>query len=429
MAFQYNIKTSKKDTCSSVCLFIDHKLAAVVKLFLSTFLVAYIFSFSGNIYQYIFNVGLYEIATYMTVPIVYYFTAYLVDKSNRVWIYRAGLVLRTLLVVFAIFYGHDISKLILLAGFLNGFSEGVYYSAYNTITQEMVSRKSMKSYMVFGNVVGKLVDVIFPIVLGALIEVSTFAQVAIYVFALCLIQLGVSFGVRSKKPQNSFFSLKQYFKDLKQNEIVFKKMKMIYWISFIYGFTTIITTLVNVCIMMEFGSNISLGIFTSIFAGVSILTILIVNKFTKVGKRQVFLYFVALIPVIFAVLFAVMPSVYTLILYNLGNSAGWIIYRTIFDVHRNTNLKESGLYGGITEHQTFMEFMFNSARVISYALMLLLGVWQSLIAFKIFLVVMICMASLVVLLLIVYERKFFPNMSEEEKSYQIIKNCLLKDKI
>ncbi|MDE6583741.1 MAG: MFS transporter [Clostridia bacterium] len=428
MAYQYNINTSKKDTRSSVCLFIDHKLAAIVKLFLSTFLVGYIFSFSGDIYQYIFNVGIYEITTYITLPIVYYLTSYIVDKTNRVWVYRAGILLRTVLVVFAIFYGKDISKLIVLAGFLNGFSEGVYYSSYNTMTQEMVSRKSMKSFMLFSNVVGKLVDVVFPIVLGALIEISTFAQVAIYVFALCVIQIGISAGVRSKKPENSFFSLRQYFHDLKQNEVVFKKMKMIYWISFVYGFTTIISTLINICIMMEFGSNFSLGIFTSIFAAISIVTILIVNKVTKVGKRQVFLSVVAIVPIIFAILFAVMPSIYTLILYNLGNSVGWIIYRTIFDVHRNTNLKESGLYSGITEHQTFMEFMFNISRVSVYGAMMLLGLFQNLIAFKIFLVLMICMASAVVVLLIVYERKFYPNISEEEKSYRIIKSCLLDDK-
>ncbi len=429
MAYQYSLNAKKKDVGSGVCLFIDHKMAAIVKLFLSTFLVGYIYSFSGNIYEYIFNVGIYEIATYVTLPIIYYLMAFLVDKTNRVWIYRAGILLRTVLVVFAIFYGEDISKLIMLAGFLNGFSEGVYYSSYNTMTHEMVSRKNMKAYLVSGNVVGKLMDVIFPIVLGALIEVSTFAQVAIYVFVLCLIQIVISFGVRSKKPENSNFNLRQYFKDLKQNQTVNRKMKMIYWISFAYGFTTIITTLVNICIMMEFGSNFSLGIFTSIFAAVAIVTILIVNKVSKVGKRQILLCFVALIPVVFAILFAVMPNIYTLILYNFGNSAGWIIYRTIFDVHRNANLKEGGLYDGITEHQTFMEILFNVSRIISYGVMMLLGLWQNLIAFKVFLVLMICMASFTVILLLIYEKKFYPNISDEEKSYRIIKNCLLKDKI
>lgn len=428
MVFQYDIKTSKKDVRSSLCLFFEHKLTAVVNLFLSTFLVGFIFSFSGDIYQYIYNVGIYEISTYASLAITFYLTAFLVDKSSRVWIYRIGILLRTILVIFAIFYGKDLAKFIALAGILNGFSQGVYYSAYNTIQQEMVSRRSIKSFLLFSNVVGKLVDIIFPIVLGALIEISTFQQVAIYVFFLCVIQIGLSFGVKAKRPENSFFSLKQYFKDLKQNEIVCKKMKIIYWISFVYGFTTIIPTLLNICIMMEFKSNFSLGVFTSIFAVISIATILVVNRFTKMGRRELLFYVVALIPVIFAIVFAVFPSAITLILYNLGYSVGYIIYRTIFDIHRNSNLKESGLYGAITEHQIFMELLFNVSRIISYLTLILFGIIQSLVAFKILLVAMLCVAGLVLLLLALYERRFYPKASEEERAYKIIKRCLEDDK-
>ena len=105
MSYQYNIQTSKKDLRSSICLFIDHKLATIVKLFLSTFLVAYIYSFSENIFNYILNVGLYEIASYTTMLISYFVVAYFVDKTNRVWIYRIGVILRAVFVVFAIFYG------------------------------------------------------------------------------------------------------------------------------------------------------------------------------------------------------------------------------------------------------------------------------------------------------------------------------------
>ncbi len=425
MSYQYNIQTSKKDLRSSICLFIDHKLATIVKLFLSTFLVAYIYSFSENIFNYILNVGLYEIASYTTMLISYFVVAYFVDKTNRVWIYRIGVILRAVFVVFAIFYGKDLSKLILLAGFLNGFSQGVYYSAFNTIQQEMVSRKSVKSFMLLSNITAKVVDVVFPLILGALIEISTFAQVAIYVFILCIIQIGISFGIRAKKPDNSFFSIKQYLKDLKENENTYAKMKVIYLTCFVYGFTTIITTIVNICIMIEFNSNLSLGVFTSIFAFIAIVTIMIVNKFAHIGKRTNLFLFIAVFQLAFTALFSIIPNIYTLILFNLANAVGYIIYRTILDIHRNANLKESGLYGGITEHQVIMEIMFDISRVISYGALILLGNFHSLIAFKIFLVLMSISASMVLVLLAIYERKFYSNISNDEKAYKIIKKCLL----
>lgn len=82
MGFSYDIKTSKKDKLSSNCLMACHKISAVIDLFLSTFLVAYIYSLSSDIHKYVYNVALYLIVTYASLCIVYYLLGYLLEKQT-----------------------------------------------------------------------------------------------------------------------------------------------------------------------------------------------------------------------------------------------------------------------------------------------------------------------------------------------------------
>lgn len=260
MAYQYNINTSKKDNHSSICLLLCHKLTEIVDLFLSTFLVAYIYNFCGDIYEYINNVGLYELCTYAVLMITFVAVAPLVEKSNRVWIYRIALFLRTGLVILAVFYGKQISQILVLAGALNGLSMGFYYASFNTLQQEMVSRKSMGKFIVIANIFSQIINAIVPIILGALIEISTYTTVAIYIAVICVIQIIISFFIGAKRPEGSNFSLRDYHTKLKANPILFNKIKFLYIILFFYGMSTIINTLLNICIMMQFGSSFSLGV-------------------------------------------------------------------------------------------------------------------------------------------------------------------------
>ena len=72
MAYTYDITKSKSDKTSSGCLLACHIILCIVELFLSTFLVAHIYDLSSDINEYIFNVGVYYIWTYLSMLIIYY---------------------------------------------------------------------------------------------------------------------------------------------------------------------------------------------------------------------------------------------------------------------------------------------------------------------------------------------------------------------
>lgn len=69
MGYVYDINHTSNDKKSRNCLFATHGMMSVITLFVSTFLVAHIYSFNGNIYDYIFNVGLFNMVSYATIVI------------------------------------------------------------------------------------------------------------------------------------------------------------------------------------------------------------------------------------------------------------------------------------------------------------------------------------------------------------------------
>lgn len=415
-AYTYDITTSKKDNRATVCLSVCHLIYAVINMFLSTFLVAHIYSLTTDIFSYAVNVGIYQISTYAVMLVSYYVLSILVDKTDRIWCYRIANILNAGIVIVTIFFGQDLAKLVVVAGVLNGFSHGAYYASFNVLKQEMVSRKTMDKFTVVLSVLTKVVNVVFPIVLGALIEVSTFSVVAIYVLVLAVAQCILTFFVKAKRPANSNFSLKEYFKDLKEHPKVFKKMKALYIIGFFYGLTSAVSMLLNINIMMQFGSNLSLGVITGCCSLFAVVVILIVSKFTKVGKRPLLFVASAILPCAGAILFVSLPNMVTLIVYHVCLSFCEVINATIYDTYRNKNLKEAGMYKDIAEHQCITESIFQITRIISFGLMIMFGYIGNNIVLQIGFVLFVVGYSITSLLLMRYESRGVKDEKQEEQA-------------
>ena len=406
MGFEYQLANNHNDTKARTCMLVCHMMATVVNLFVTTFLVAYIYNAEGSVYDYIKNVSIFNISAYASMAILYIPISYIVDKTNRVGVFRVGLALRTALVLLVVFCGEEISKLTLLAGIMNGASDAVYFASYNVIKQEMVSRKKMSSYSTTTYIISKLIEVACPIALGALIDISTYSSVAIVVLAICAIQITVSFGVKAQKPIGSSFSLSSYFKKIKEQPKALSKLKIIYFICAIYGASALITMLINVCIMIEYGSTFSLGAITSAISVGSIFVLLGVNKFTKPGKRPALYIACSVLVISSAVLLFFDFSKVSIVIINAITALTGIIYKVEFDIYRNGILKESGLYSEISEHHTMVEVLANISRIIFFAIMLLVSLVKSMIAFKALILLSTIFLAMVFIALMIFEKKF-----------------------
>ena len=428
MAFKYDINSAKKDKVSSVCLLTTHSISEIINMLVSTFLVGHIYGFcNNNAYTYIFNVGVYYLTLYIVSIVVHLILGPLVDKTNRVWLYRISLLMRAGLIVVCVFLGNNLAQMLVLAGILSGISEGFYYAAYNTMKQEMVSRTSIGKYVTLSMVLQKFVYIVFPITMGALIDISSYSTVAIYVLVIAIIQIGISFGIKSRKPEGSHFDLKGYFVKLKENPEIGKKMKMLYIAAIPYGLGTIVGVLLNVSIMLQFEKSFDLGWLTTVFSIVSALFIIVINKLTKKGERSWLFVVTGILPLIGSISFSVYPGIITIIIYNICNAISNITYKTVYDIYRNGNLKEAGLYSEIQEHQTFTEVVFNGMRVIAFALMLISGLVKNIIFFKVFLCICSLTYTFTLIALMIYEKKFPPAKLELQAETALKKTILAVD--
>lgn len=403
MSYTYDIKTSKEDVASKNCLFWVHMLSNIVNLFVSTFLVAHIYSFNGNTYAYLFNVGIYNIFNYLIMMISYPLISRLVDKTKRVGVFRFSLILKVVLVVTIIFFGEQLSKLLILAGAINGLADSFYFASFNVIKQEMVSRKSINGFVANVFIISQVIGIVCPVILGYLIDVISYSYVAIIALVVLIVQLCLTLKIKSEKPTNSQFDLRGYLKKLNEHPNTKKKMVLIYVICSLYGVVALTTNLINVCVMLEFGSNFSLGAITSVFAVLSIIALSLTKNHTKPQKRTWLYVLISVIPILSAIAFVIYVSPITVVILNGTISLSAIIYKYLFDIYRNGILKESGLYSEISEHHTMVDILANISRIVCFGILLLVAKLESLIAFKIMFVITICVIGIIIWLIRYFE--------------------------
>jgi len=416
MAYTYNINDSASNKKINNCVLTCHMLAIIINMFVSTFLVAHIYSFNGDTYTYIYNVSIYNIFIYLTFFITYIPFSYLVDKTNRISIYRIGLIIKAALVIIIIFFGKELSKLLILAGIMNGIAESLYYTSYNIIKEEMVGKQSMTAFMSSTYVISRIIQVICPILLGMLIDVTTFSQTALVVFIICTIQILISFGIKSQKPAGSHFNLKEFLHKLNDIPETKKKLKIIYIASFIFGTTTMIVTLINVCVMLQYGSNLSLGTISGIFAFVSIFALFFMKKFTTSNNRKCLMIISATITIISGIVFAIIINSITLIILNGTITVLSMFYKYLYDVYRNSILKKSGLYSEIAEHHAVVECIMNLARVFTFLLLMIVGILKSMFIFKLYTVITVTGSASMFIILMIYENKFEKNNENKKEA-------------
>ena len=409
MDFNYNqVKTHRQKTAHKYLL-TTHSLNSIVNLFVTTFLVAHIYTFSTDLYNYLFNVSIYSIAYYLGYGILYLLFSFIVEKTNRIIIYKISIVVKTALVIFFIFFGQDLAKLLVLAGAIIAVGDGLYYSSYSVIRQEMIRKSESSSFSSIFFILSKIIEVVCPIILGALIDIITFSYTAIIVLVVCIVQIVFASFIHSLKPEGSKFGLFEYFKILKEKKDIRKRLGIMYFIAAIYGVTYLSATLLNICIMLEYGSSFSLGLITGLISAGTILVIVLMNKFTIAGKRPWLFVISAIAPIIAGTVFAISYNKISIIVLNAVLLLSAIVHQVLYDAHRNSTLKEIGLYDQIAEHHAIIESSSGASRAVFYALTILVASFKSFLVFKIFTLVAIILCAIVHICLLVYEKNFHNN--------------------
>ena len=370
------IKHRSKLNSTSYSLLTTHGCNEIVSVFVSTFLISYIYSISTN---YLFNIGLFYMFNYMSMMVFYYLISRIIDKTNRVICYRVAILVRAIFILSVVFLGKNLANVVVLAGLLNGFSEANYWCSFNLMKNELIPNHCIKQYSLLQTIIGKVITFVVPIILGKIIDAESFKLTAIIVLVVAVVEMMFSFLIKSRRPENSGFDLKSFLQRTKQSEKYKKLFNVVFTASFLYGFITLVNPLNTMVVMLTFNSNFSLGLLTGVFSGVSIILLICIKRFAKKANNKWYYLMAAILPVIAAVVLVVITNKITVIIFNCILYLAQIVHTYFYDVYRNTLLKKLDMYDDIAEYQCCIECLMETARVVGFAVMTLAGVIATLI--------------------------------------------------
>ena len=370
-----------------------HMLRIVLELFTSTFLVSYILAQNPDsiLGKGLINIGLFYVSWNVVYGILDFAASFLVDRSNRATLLRFGIIFNLILMVALVFWGEQISHWIVLAGAVCGMSDAFYYSSYIIMRNELSFHGSFKKYNVSSTVGVNLVKVIVPTIMGYIIDISTFSTIALYVIIVGVAQFALTFLIKSTKPKDSRFELKGFLHYLKEDKFAWNKIKYTYLNSLIAGVKTTYKTIVIVLTIYIFKTNLSLGIFTSIFSLLTMLALIAYRKADpnpKVNKFAIYLT-IGVLPALALIAMLIITNNVTLVIMNFTLTIANYFSDYLGSLERDTIIKNLNKYDYVAEHQFVTEIIQIFGRIVTFSFFVVVGLFASFTALKIFLCIVI----------------------------------------
>ena len=374
-------------------LLIVQMIRMILELFTSTFLTSHIISLDPeNIFgSGLFNVAILFISQYIAYIVVYTINSYFVDKSNRTNFLRVGIFVNACFLVAIVLWGEIIAHWIVLAGAICGISNAFYYSSFNVMKNELVNRIYMKKFSILNTVFTNLINVIFPTLLGLLIDVSSYSTISIYVIIIIAIQFIISFFIKSPKPTGSKLEVRKYLKYLKDTPEDRNKIKYTYFNGLLAGIKTTYKIVIIILTIFAFKTNLSLGILSSVFSIITIALLMLYRKSEdnpKTNKLLIYLT-VGTLPLISCILFMFWTNKATFIILNCFLTIAIYFSDYYGDAERDAIIKNLGKFEFIAEHNLIHDAMKYTVSIFVYLLFILVASFESITAFKILLISMI----------------------------------------
>lgn len=361
----------------------------IVNLFGETFLVAYFLQVSN---ENIIQVSIYYIIVYSLFGIGNILQGNILKRNpkNRVTTYRLGIIVMSIYILLIVLFKEKISDYFILVAVFYGVAGALYWAAHDVMNTEIVDETRRKKYMTTKRIIGKLINIVFPIILGTSIELTSFTKIAIYIFILTIIQIIISFNVDKNKFNTKCceekYSLKNYIKSLSSEQKV--KLNRINKLAFLYGMMMdAIRVLVVIITIMTFKTSMNLGILTTIFSIFSMISLYIFNKKYSKKHAKGFLSFASILVVLGVLGLIFNISKTSLIIYNFTYSITIYILEVMFKIKEDDIVKEYKIEKWIVEYHTFVEGFMEIGRVVGFSLMIIAGLLNNIVYFKILLLI------------------------------------------
>lgn len=374
---------------SSKSLMACDLINSIVNLFGETFLVAYFLQVTN---ENIIQVSIYYIIVYFLFGMGNFLQGNVLKSKpqKRVTMYRFGIVVMSIYILSIALLKENISDYFVCIAIFYGIAGALYWASHDIMNTEIVSNNKRKKFMTIKRMIGKLINIVVPVIIGTSIELTSFTNIAIYIFVLTIIQILISFNIDksrfNSKTSNEKYSLKSMLKTLSDDQRI--RLNKINKLAFLYGIMMdTIRVLVVIITIMTFKTSLNLGILTTLFAICSMISLYIFNmKYTK-KYAKVVLTFCAIL-MIFGVIGLIFNiSKTTLVVYNFVYSITICILEVMFKIKEDDVVKEYNIEDWIVEYHTFIEGFMDIGRITGFLLILIIGFLNNIICFKLLLLI------------------------------------------
>ena len=359
----------------------------ITALFAETFLVAYFLNITDN---NITQISLYFIIIYGIKAILQLIIGKFIKNNSKAKTktMSIGIVIRAIFILYTFLLGENLKTNFVIVAIIFGLSETLYWSTHELIFIDVTNNNNRKDYMSIKKILSTIVKIVAPIVLGTSIELYSFSKVAIYIFALSVIQIILSLQIDSKEfsinNKGEPYSLKKYILVLRENRL--KSIKKFYGASFFFGIVlNTLATIVTVVTVMTFKTSFNLGILTTIFSVFSILSLFLYKKIDNKNKIKKFIIRCSVLVMVSVIGLLLNISKATLIIYYFTYSITICIIDTAFNTKKGDLIKNYDIEKYNVEYVMMCETFTEIGNVFGFTLMLIAGFVGGIVSFKLLL--------------------------------------------
>lgn len=354
----------------------------ILYMFINTFMVAYFYTLTNYDYKII---SVFYIMSFIFIAITFLFLGRIIKNKMQVPIFRCGIFLYCVYVLTISLLKDNIINYYIYLGIFYGIVQGFLWSAGHLLVNEYANDVSNK-FVTTKSMISTLLEIIFPFIFGASIELTSFSKVAVVVVILSMIQFSFSLLIKEKDlTKEKKYSLNAFITYLKENKN--EKIKDFYKIMFYEGIVNyLLDTLVIIMIVFNFKTNISLGILTTIFSLCSIVSVYIFQR--KLKNNNTILTISAIMSVIGVILILFNINKTTVVLYNLINSVFLILLINNAEEKRYSIINADKMIRKdyLAEHQVIAEISLNLSRIMGYTILFAISFLNNIIYFKMLLI-------------------------------------------
>ena len=363
-----NEKTSKKFSRNAILLMISTVSDSITSMFIYTFLLAYILNVSSN---GIVNVALFYLVLHSSMIVLFWIAAPLFKKLNKSLVLKIGILFKFAFVVFVVAMGSNVVKYVYLIAILDGLAEVMFWGGINPLQAVVTEKEQLPKFLSIITIAKNILGLFLGVLMGLLIDATGMYIISIVMVGVVAAQLVISMFIKCpEEKDNSKLKCREFWRlsktEYPQTRATYRN---IFWSGFAQDFT-MITLYFTV---ITFGSNVSLGIFSTISTLIAMVVLIFYNVKKSFWERYLTSILVSIIFSASVIYMIFCLNKISLTTFNVVWTICTIVPLTITSVLRLNVTKIQSLERYNVENITISEMYLNSGRVVGELLLLVMG--------------------------------------------------------